>query len=245
MASPSSSSPATVEETLASLKRRVFGGSEEDRELSCGLFGEEFEMKNAEIEDREYDFVFRHGTILVRVEEGVGGEVVPMVFSLCEYATDHFGDLTGLPLQWLFHEDATNKKTAAKIMMHIERSDSDSMCCYVNLKSKVRRWTSSFVSIRSLSNRPERAHEQRVGHEHLPPWYVLLKVCLPSALGLIKEPELLQQLYSKKAAEASKRAAPQKGRGKVGAKKTNKKAKGAPVAGDIQSREGVSSEACT
>ncbi|CAN0363232.1 unnamed protein product, partial [Ectocarpus fasciculatus] len=165
MPSPSSSSPATVEETLASLKRRVFGGSEEDRALSCGLFGEEFEMKNAEIEDREYDFVFRHGTILVRVEEGVGGEVVPMVFSLCEYATDHFGDLTGLPLQWLFHEDATNKKTAAKIMMHIERSDSDSMCCYVNLKSKVRRWTSSFVSIRSLSKRPERAPEQQVGHQ--------------------------------------------------------------------------------
>lgn len=52
MPSPSSSSPPTVEETLASLKRRVFGGSEEDRALSCGLFGEEFEMKNAEIEDR-------------------------------------------------------------------------------------------------------------------------------------------------------------------------------------------------
>ncbi|CAN0023377.1 unnamed protein product, partial [Ectocarpus sp. 4 AP-2014] len=84
MPSPSSSSPTTVEETLASLKRRVFGGSEEDRALSCGLFGEEFEMKNAEIEDsREYDFVFRHGTILVRVEEGVDGEVVPMVGLLC------------------------------------------------------------------------------------------------------------------------------------------------------------------
>ncbi|CAN0176460.1 unnamed protein product, partial [Ectocarpus sp. 12 AP-2014] len=84
MPSPSLSSPTTVEETLASLKRRVFGGSEEDRALSCGLFGEEFEMKNAEIEDsREYDFVFRHGTILVRVEEGVDGEVVPMVGLLC------------------------------------------------------------------------------------------------------------------------------------------------------------------
>lgn len=40
-------------------------------------------------------------------------------------------------------------------------------------------------------------------------------------------------------------AAPQKGRNKVGVKKSNKKAKGAPVAGDIQSREGVPSEACS
>lgn len=41
--------------------------------------------------------------------------------------------------------------------------------------------------------------------QRLPPWYVILKICLPSTLGLIKEPELLENMYSKKAAEADKK----------------------------------------
>lgn len=41
--------------------------------------------------------------------------------------------------------------------------------------------------------------------QRLPPWYVILKICLPSTLGLIKEPELLENMYSKRAAEADKR----------------------------------------
>lgn len=32
-----------------------------------------------------------------------------------------------------------------------------------------------------------------------PAWYVLLKVCLPSTLGLIKEPALLEKMYSRAA----------------------------------------------
>lgn len=31
---------------------------------------------------------------------------------------------------------------------------------------------------------------------------MILKVCLPTTLGLIKEPELLEHMYSKKATEA-------------------------------------------
>ncbi len=41
--------------------------------------------------------------------------------------------------------------------------------------------------------------------QRLPPWYVILKVCLPSTIGLIKEPELLENMYSKKAEEEHKR----------------------------------------
>lgn len=41
--------------------------------------------------------------------------------------------------------------------------------------------------------------------QRLPPWYVILKVCLPSTIGLIKEPELLENVYSKKAEEEHQR----------------------------------------
>lgn len=35
--------------------------------------------------------------------------------------------------------------------------------------------------------------------QRLPPWYVMLKVCLPCTIGLVKEPELLKAMYSTKA----------------------------------------------
>ena len=37
--------------------------------------------------------------------------------------------------------------------------------------------------------------------QRLPPWYVLLKVCLPSTIGLVKEPQLLDEMYSRSALE--------------------------------------------
>lgn len=53
---------------------RIFGGGAEDRASPCRLFGHDFEKQNAEMEAREYDFMFRHGTIVLRVEEDDRGE---------------------------------------------------------------------------------------------------------------------------------------------------------------------------
>lgn len=54
---------------------RVFGGGPADRESPCRLFGQDFERQNAEMDTREYDFMFRHGTIVLRVEEDESGKV--------------------------------------------------------------------------------------------------------------------------------------------------------------------------
>eukprot|EP00904_Undaria_pinnatifida_P008523 jgi/Undpi1/4800/HiC_scaffold_19.g08153.m1 len=232
-ASPSSGNA----ESFASHKERVFGGGAEDRAAPCRLFSADFERENAEAQEREFDFVFRHGTVVLKVEEDDFGRIVPVVCSACEYATTHFGDLTGKPLQSMFDGAATNKTTAGKILQHIEEGDTDSMCSYINLKSEARWEMASFVSVRSLSRRPKR----EPGHqERLPPWYVLLKVCLPSTLGLIKEPELLDKMYSrtamavappglKRGANGGKGKAAPKARSKPASKRPVKRAKASPV----------------
>lgn len=51
----------------------------EDRASPCKLFGQEFAKRDAQMEDREYDFVFRHGTIVLRVAEDWQGNAVPVV----------------------------------------------------------------------------------------------------------------------------------------------------------------------
>eukprot|EP00903_Cladosiphon_okamuranus_P021054 g19341.t1 len=234
--SPSASTPIEGEgrppPTEPQVTGRVFGGGVEDRASPCRLFCQAFEKMNADMEVREYDFMFRHGTIVLRVQESELGETKAEVFSACEYATAHFGNIAGKPLESMFEFPATNEKTANKILEHIKRSDTDSMCSYINLKSEVRWMTSSFVSVRSLSKRPERGP----AGERLPPWYVILKICLPSTLGLIKEPELLEEMYSKKAEDEYKRKKREKlsKRGpKHPSKRNAKKAKVTPADGDI------------
>lgn len=51
--------------------------------------------------------------------------------------------------------------------------------------------------------------------QRLPPWYVILKICLPSTLGLIKEPELLENMYSKKAEDDYTRKQKVSGKGEL------------------------------
>lgn len=58
---------------------RIFGGGPDDRASPCRLFGEEFERHNAEMEEMEFDFMFRHGTIVLRVEEDNFGKTVSEV----------------------------------------------------------------------------------------------------------------------------------------------------------------------
>lgn len=60
-------------------KERVFGGTAEDRSLPCKLFSRAFDKANEEFEAREFDFVFRHGTLVLRVEEDRFGRVSPIV----------------------------------------------------------------------------------------------------------------------------------------------------------------------
>ncbi|CAM9149446.1 unnamed protein product [Scytosiphon promiscuus] len=225
--------------TLFSLEARVFGGGAEDRASPCKLFGEEFAKQSARMEEREYDFVFRHGTIVLRVAQDLQGNAVPVIFSACEYATGHFGkSFIGKPLKWLFDHPATNQKTVAKILRHIEQSDTDSMCSYINLRREGQWVTSSFASVRSLSQRPKRGLEGTVREEFQPEWYVLLKVCLPSTLGLIKEPELLESMYSKKATRNTTTAAAAKtakrSRNRAGSKRSAKKIKPMSPAVDSQ-----------
>ncbi|CAM9280440.1 unnamed protein product, partial [Hapterophycus canaliculatus] len=228
--------------TLFSLEARVFGGGAEDRASPCRLFGQEFAKKDAQMEEREYDFVFRHGTIVLRVAEDGRGNTVPVIFSACEYATGHFGkSFIGKPLKWLFDHPATNQKTVAKILRHIEQSDTDSMCSYINLRREGQWVTSSFVSLRSLSRRPKRGSGETVRKRQPPEWYVLLKVCLPSTLGLIKEPELLESMYSKKASNKTTTIA-KRSRSKAGLKRTPKKAKMTPAASDNLEAFGASPE---
>ncbi|CAN0136998.1 unnamed protein product, partial [Laminaria digitata] len=87
-ASPSSGQA----EAFASQKERVFGGGAEDRAAPCKLFSADFQRENAEAQEREFDFVFRHGTVVLKVEENEFGRIVPVVCRACEYATTHFGD---------------------------------------------------------------------------------------------------------------------------------------------------------
>lgn len=74
-ASPSSGQA----EAFASQKERVFGGGAEDRAASCKLFSADFERENAEAQEREFDFVFRHGTVILKVEEDEFGRIVAVV----------------------------------------------------------------------------------------------------------------------------------------------------------------------
>lgn len=60
-------------------KERVFGGTAADRSLPCKLFSRAFDKANEEFEEREFDFVFRHGTLVLRVEEDRFGRVSPIV----------------------------------------------------------------------------------------------------------------------------------------------------------------------
>lgn len=64
---------------FASQKGRVFGGTAGDRAAPCKLFSEDFAKDNAEAQEREFDFVFRHGTVVLKVEEDNFGRIVPMV----------------------------------------------------------------------------------------------------------------------------------------------------------------------
>lgn len=76
-ASPSSGQGQS--ESFASLKERVFGGGADDRATPCKLFSADFERENAEAQEREFDFVFRHGTVVLKVEEDEYGRIVPVV----------------------------------------------------------------------------------------------------------------------------------------------------------------------
>lgn len=79
---PSSSSGNNGENELSVVSHkqaRVFGGGPEDRASPCRLFGKEFEKQNAEMEEMEFDFMFRHGTIVLRVEEDKFGKIVSEV----------------------------------------------------------------------------------------------------------------------------------------------------------------------
>lgn len=81
----SSGPPSVVEsskqcnEALVSQKGRVFGGGAEDRESPCRLFSSDFAKENAEAQEREFDFVFRHGTVVLRVDEDDFGRIIPVV----------------------------------------------------------------------------------------------------------------------------------------------------------------------
>lgn len=79
-ASPSSGNA----ESFASHKERVFGGGAEDRAAPCRLFSADFERENAEAQEREFDFVFRHGTVVLKVEEDDFGRIVPVVSGLSD-----------------------------------------------------------------------------------------------------------------------------------------------------------------
>lgn len=63
-------------------KGRVFGGTESDRASPCRLFTSGFVRENVVTEEREFDFVFRHGTLVLRVEEDRLGRITPIVSRL-------------------------------------------------------------------------------------------------------------------------------------------------------------------
>lgn len=76
----------------ASQKGRVFGGTATDRSQPCRLFSQSFEKENAAFEEREFDFVFKHGTIVLRVEEDQFGRIAPTVsftFPYCYSTSVH------------------------------------------------------------------------------------------------------------------------------------------------------------
>lgn len=81
-ASPSSGQGQA--EAFESQKERVFGGGAEDRAAPCKLFSADFERENAEAQEREFDFVFRHGTVVLKVEEDDYGRIVPVVSGVAE-----------------------------------------------------------------------------------------------------------------------------------------------------------------
>ncbi len=84
---PSPSPGARGENGPLPVQDRVFGGGPADRESPCRLFGRDFERQNAEMDTREYDFMFRHGTIVLRVEEDESGNVSSAVGSVCARRT--------------------------------------------------------------------------------------------------------------------------------------------------------------
>lgn len=57
----------------------MFGGTPADRSLPCRLFTSGFKKENEEFEEREFDFMFRHGTLVLRVEEDHFGRITPIV----------------------------------------------------------------------------------------------------------------------------------------------------------------------
>lgn len=65
--------------TLEPLKGRVFGGGGADRAAPCRLFRLDFARENAEAQEREFDFIFRHGTMVLKVEEDNFGRITPVV----------------------------------------------------------------------------------------------------------------------------------------------------------------------
>lgn len=68
--------------TLEPQKGRLFGGSAADRAAPCRLFRRDFARENAEAQEREFDFIFRHGTMVLRVEEDNFGRITPVVSGL-------------------------------------------------------------------------------------------------------------------------------------------------------------------
>lgn len=69
------------ESSVSRKKARIFGGGPEDRASPCRLFSKQFERQNAEMEEMEFDFMFRHGTIVLRVQEDKSGNIVSEVGS--------------------------------------------------------------------------------------------------------------------------------------------------------------------